>query len=268
MNRIFIIGEKLISSSENVKDIIYRRDRDKLLELAGNQINAGASALDVNTAILMEQEEETIFWAIETILSRFETTVCADTPRQDLLHRIGERFGDRVILNSITADRISIEKTSEVVRKNGSQLIIILKSSRGIPPDPEGRLELARESADILQEMKVTPDRVYFDPVVTSVGTSSKAAATFLRAASLIKAELPEYRTVGGLSNVSFGLPMRSLLNSVFMAMAIASGIDAVICDPSDSRIRETIRAAEAAAGMDPGCSRLISYYRKKRLED
>lgn len=268
MKRVFIIGEKLISSSDRIKDVMRRKDRDSLLKIARDQINAGASALDVNAAMLMEGEEETIFWAIEAILNRFETMVCADTPRQDLLYRIGERFGERVILNSITADLVSVEKISKVMRENGSRAIIILKNSKGIPSDPEGRLELARASADVLEKMNVPPYRVYFDPVVTSIGTSSQGAAVFLQTVSLIKSELPEYRTVGGLSNVSFGLPMRKVINSVFTAMAIASGIDAVICDPLDRRIRETIMAAEATAGMDPGCSRLIRYYRNKRSED
>ncbi len=268
MKRIFVIGEKLISSSDKVKDIMRRKDRDELLALAERQVNAGASALDINAAMLMEREEETIFWATETVLSRHEVMVCVDTPRQDLLKKAGERFGERVILNSIPADRASIENISEVAGENGASVIIILKNSNGIPPDPEGRLELAKASADILEKMKVAPERVYFDPVVTSIGTLSEGAAIFLRAVSLIKSELPGYKTVGGLSNVSFGLPVRQLLNSVFLAMAVASGIDAVICDPSNRRIWETLRAAEAAAGMDPGCSRLIRYYRENRLRD
>jgi 5-methyltetrahydrofolate--homocysteine methyltransferase len=74
---------------------------------------------------------------------------------------------------------------------------------------------------------------------------------------------MPEYRTVGGLSNISFGLPMRSILNRTFLAMSAAAGIDALICDPTDRNISETIRAAEALTGIDPGCKKLLKYYRK-----
>jgi len=268
MGKLLIIGEKIISSSNKVKEILEQRNREKLLELAREQIEAGASALDINAAMLMDEEEDALVWAADTIIKNFSIRLSVDTPREELLKTLGSKYGEKVILNSISADPGSIEGIAATVRDKGASVIIILKNREGIPEDSDGRFKLAEESASLLERSGIKPGKVFFDPVVTSIGTSLKGAETFLRTVNKINIKMPDYKTIGGLSNVSFGLPLRPALNRTFLAMAVAMGVSAVICDPTDRGMQETIRTAEAVAGMDSGCAGLLKYYRSGRADN
>jgi 5-methyltetrahydrofolate corrinoid/iron sulfur protein methyltransferase len=104
--------------------------------------------------------------------------------------------------------------------------------------------------------------RVFLDPVLTPIATTPDGLRVSLDTIEGLKRNFPNFRSVGGISNVSFGLPRRRLVNRTFLAMAIARGLDAAICDPTDPEIIGTIRTAEAASGYDPGCKAFLTHHR------
>jgi 5-methyltetrahydrofolate--homocysteine methyltransferase len=244
------------------------RDEESILEMAGEQIDAGASAVDINAAMLLEEEEEVLRWAIDSVLGRFDgLLVSADSPSEDILLRAAAYYGERIILNSFSAEPDTIRRLSPVLAEHGSSAIIMLKDKAGIPENTERRLELALESAEILKGNDIKPERIFFDPVVTSIGTTGNGAQTFLETVRILNERLPRYAAVGGISNVSFGLPLRGILNGTFLAMAVANGIGAAICDPTDNMIRDIIKASEAVAGIDRRCRGFLEYYRQLERE-
>ena len=111
------------------------------------------------------------------------------------------------------------------------------------------------------------PEKIFFDPVFQPVATGSEGLGTALATLRALTAELPEYHRVGGLSNVSYGLPKRKVVNSAFLSMAVSHGLDAVICDPTDGKLVDNIKASEALAGIDPGCLRYLKHYRAGRKD-
>ena len=260
-----IIGEKLNSSNSKVRKILENRDIDELLSIAGAQIEGGASWIDINAAMLMERELDTILWAGRAILDRFDKGISADSPDIAVLEKCAVEFGERCIINSLTADEDIIGKMMPVLSGAGAGVIIMLKTVDGIPPGPGERLALAREAAEIAAGNGVLPGRIFFDPVFQPVATGSEGLETALDTLRALSGEMPDFHRVGGLSNVSYGLPKRKVVNRAFLSMAVSHGLTAVICDPTDGSLIDTLKAAEALAGIDPGCLRFLKHYRDSR---
>ena len=259
---MLIIGERLNSSNPSIKEIFEERDEAKLLAMAEAQVSAGAFALDLNAGLLMEKEREALLWAARTIRSELDTVISLDTPQSDILLGSAEEFGKGAILNSFTADEGEVEKAVEASVRAGASIIIMLKSRDGIPATVMSRLELASRVSAIVGRAGLDASRVFLDPVLMPLATAQEGLEVALDTIEGLRDNFPNFRSVGGISNVSFGLPRRRIVNRVFLAMAISRGLDAAICDPTDPDIIWTLKAAEAASGSDPGCKAFIAHHR------
>lgn len=260
-----IIGELLNSSNASIKGIFESRDERSLLEVAGDQLAAGAEVLDLNASMLRGDEEEALKWAARTVRSRLDAVVSLDTPRSDLLIDLAGEFGEGAILNSFTADETEIERAVEAADRTGVSVIIMLKSSEGIPETAMLRLSLASRVSAVAGRIGLEGARILLDPVLTPLATTKEGLRVALETIDGLKRNFPNFRSVGGISNVSFGLPRRRLVNRTFLAMAIARGLDAAICDPTDRELIGTLRSAEAAMGSDPGCKGFLAHHRSEK---
>ena len=261
---MLIIGELLNSSNTRIRDIFDRRDEKSLLEVAEAQITAGASALDLNASMLMADEREGLLWAARTVRTEYGTVVSLDTPDTELLIDMAAQFTDGAILNSFTADEGQIELAIQTAARTGCSVIIMLKSGEGIPETAMMRLGLASMVASVARRAGVDTSRLLLDPVLTPLATARHGLGVALETIEGLDRNFPNFRTVAGISNVSFGLPRRKLVNRTFLAMALARGLDAAICDPTDPEIIGTLRAAEAVTGTDPGCRGFLAHHRSK----
>ena len=154
-----------------------------------------------------------------------------------------------------------------VLASKGAGVIIMLKTEDGIPPRADDRLVHAREAVEIAGNAGIDEGRIFFDPVFQPVATGSEGLGTALETLRKLTAELPGCHRIGGLSNVSFGLPKRKVVNGAFLAMAISHGLDAVICDPTDNTLVNIMKSSEALAGIDPGCLRYLKHYRASKKD-
>ena len=259
-----VIGERLNSSNTLIRDLLERRDERKLLEVAEIQLTAGAFAVDLNASMLMEDENEALLWAVRAIRSKLDATVSIDSPKTELLLDLAEEFKEGLILNSFTADEDEIERAIEAASRTGSAVIIMLKSREGIPETSMLRLELATRVSALVIRSGLDTSRVFLDPVLTPLATSRNGLRVSLDTIGGLKRSFPNFRSVGGISNVSFGLPRRRLVNRTFLAMALSRGLDAAICDPTDPDIIGTLRAAEAVNGYDIGCKGFLAHHRSR----
>lgn len=256
-----IIGERLNSSIASSRVILEKRDEEALRELAGRQATAGASWIDINASMLREEEKGTLLWAGGLVLEHTQVGVSADSPAPEILEACSSAFGERCLLNSLTADEHILNGLLPKAVQNGSAVIVMLKTAAGIPESASRRLGLAGDVVRAAEEAKMPPPRLFLDPVFQPIATGADLHVV-LETLDLLAGEFPGYHRVGGLSNVSFGLPMRRMVNRTFLAMAVSRRLSAVICDPTDQRLLDVLASAEALAGLDPGCRRLLRRYR------
>ena len=237
-------------------------DLKPLLDIADAQIAAGAEYIDLNTSLLMERELEALLATGGKIRKRSGAKISVDSPDPGVLVEGSRVFGADCIVNSITCDDESLGRVLPAVSSAGSAVIVLLKDTAGIPPAADGRLKLAERAFEVAAHEKIPPERLFFDPVFSPVATEKKGLSIALDTLRMLKESFPGSHRIGGLSNISFGLPLRKLLNRTFLSMAVSHGLDAVICDPTDEKLMEALRASEAIAGLDPGCRGFLSFFR------
>jgi len=260
--RTFIIGELINSSRAQVKEAISRRDEGVIRQLARAQVEAGADALDLNAAESMEQEPDDLRWLVEVVQDELgEVRLSIDTASPEAMEAGLSACRARPIINSIS-NEATRRPIIELAARTEAEVIGLPMGQAGMPKTAEERLAEARALVEACEEAGIPRERLLIDVLCMSVGSNPDQGLAALAATRRIK-ELG-VRTCAAVSNVSFGLPRRRLLNRTFLAMLVAQGLSAAILDPTDQGMMETLLAAEALTGKDKYCMEYIRYHRKK----
>ncbi len=263
---MLIIGEKINSSSRKVAEAIRKRDSQFILGLARKQKEAGADFIDVNAGTLMEKEKESMEWLVRTIQEALEVPLSIDSPNPEVLRRGLELHKGKAFLNSLTGEKDRMESVLPLILEFRPLIIALCMDEGGIPTQAEERLLIAQKITETLTSQGVAEEEIFFDPIIRPVGAEPEAGKVALETIALIKEKIPRVKTICGLSNISFGLPIRGLLNSVFLALAMGKGLDGAILDPTDKRIQEVLIASGVLTAEDPYSLNYIRAYREGRI--
>jgi cobalamin-dependent methionine synthase I len=266
---MLIIGENLNSTREKVRKMIEQRDIKNIQKLAHKQVERGASMLDVNASAANGNREENLEWLVRTVQETAKIPLCIDSPDAGEIEKglkaYNWSFG-KALINSITGEQEKIARLLPVLKKYKCAVIALVMDERGIPDNAQTRIEIARELINMLTGSGMPLADIYIDPLVVPVGTNDENGLIVLDTILGIKESFPEVKTIIGLSNISFGLPERKLLNQVFMLLTMSFGIDAAIVDPADKRLMAFIKVAKTLLGEDPFCAEYIKAFRAGEL--
>lgn len=258
---IQIIGEKLNSSIPSTLAMMQAADMNALLALVRNQKDAGAMYLDINTALCGENGVE-LMRRLVSICRDEQIGVMLDSPDPAVIAQVlPETAGMDVIVNSVTCDE-RMEELLPLIAEAGCGVVLLPILGGRIPQTAEARVENALAGVKRLTEGGVTPDHIYIDALVESIATTPGAGRVTVDTVKLLREALPDCHIVCGLSNVSFGLPARASLNATALAMMVANGLDAAICDPLSPAIAGALYASYAILGEDDYCIEYIGYIR------
>jgi 5-methyltetrahydrofolate--homocysteine methyltransferase len=265
---MIIIGEKLNASIPEVKTVIETRDAPELVRLAQAQAQAGAAYIDVNVGTgsgTREDEITAMQWAVGVLAEAVEKPLCVDSADAGVLEAGLEAGNGRAsMINSTKAERRVLEAVVPLARRYDAALVALAMDETGIPKTVEGRLAACRRIADSCRSQAVPLEKIYFDALVIPVSTDGQQGRITLDTLSAVKAEFPGAKTVLGLSNVSYGLPARPVLNAAFLHMALYAGLDAAIMDPLNESLMSAVRVGEALVGKDRHFRRFTRAYRRK----
>lgn len=264
---MIIIGELLNSTRSQIKKAVAEKNAAYIQDLAKRQAEAGAGWIDVNAGAFATTEVETLRWMIETVRQVTDAPLSIDSPRAEAIEAGLAAAGASPFLNSISAEKERYRALIPLVKKYSCRVVALSMDDTGMTEDMSVVYQVADALIKRLQDDGVPPDNIFCDPLVRPVSTSSSYAMGALSVVEKIRANHPGVHTICGLSNVSYGLPRRKLVNQTFVAMAIARGMDAAIADPLDPRLMAAIYAAEALAGVDQFCMGYITAEREGRLE-
>ena len=265
---MLIVGERINSTKEKVKDAIKARDAAFIAKEARSQIDAGANYIDVNCAVTSGDELQDMDWVLSVIQSEVkDANVCIDSPNYRAIEtalKAHHSKGD-VIINSITGDESRINLILPLAIKYNTKLIALTMDEKGMPHTAKERFEVAGRIYERVERDGFNIENLYFDPLIRPIATEPDQAVEFLKSLHLIKS-LGGAKTICGLSNVSYGLPNRKLINATFLSMSIHSGLDAAILDPLDKQITSSLRASKALVCKDEYCSEYIRAFREGKL--
>lgn len=264
---MIIVGERINTSRRDVSQAVERRDKEFIQKLAHQQIEGGANWLDINAGTMVEKEPECLRWLVKVVQEKEgNIPLCIDSPSPRAIQAALEEVKGESMINSITGEEDRFQALLPLVKKYNTSVVALCMDAEGIPPTGEKRLEVARSLVQKLREAEVPLEKIFVDPLVQSVGTEVRGGGIVLEVIERLRKEVDGIHTIIGLSNISYGLPARRILNQAFLVMTMAKGLDAVILDPLDLRLMSLLKASEALLGEDEMCLNYITAYRQKRL--
>ena len=264
---MLIIGERINSTKEKVKTAIGERNASFIARAARSQAEAGADYIDVNCAVTSGNELHDMDWVLSVIQSEIkDASICVDSPNYLAIEAALKAYHSkgRIMINSISGDEARIRSILPLAIKYNTKLIALTMDEKGMPNTAAERFEAAKKIYERVKKGGFNIEDLYFDPLIRPIATEPDQALEFLRSIPLIKSL--GAKTVCGLSNVSFGLPDRRLINATFLSMAMQAGLDAAILDLLDTHIASALRASEALLGRDEYCAGYIRAFREGKL--
>lgn len=269
---MIVIGEKINASVTPVGEAINKRDSDFIVKLAVEQANSGADFIDVNIGtgnLDLEQEKEAMEWLVHTVQAATDKPLAFDSEHPEVIEAAMLKYrGEKPLINSVTAEPEKLAAVGSMVAKNQAYLIALAMGSGGIPDNVKQRLEACETIATYLAKVGVTMQQIFFDPLVLPISVDSGQGKVTLKAIEAIKHHYPDARTVIGLSNISYGLPNRKMLNMAFLLMAAYAGLDAAILDPLDAKMMSLVKMADVLVGKDTSCRTYLRAHRAGAIID
>jgi 5-methyltetrahydrofolate--homocysteine methyltransferase len=264
---MLIIGELINASRKSVAGFIETKDGAAIGAIASDQKETGADFIDVNAGVFVGREARFLQWLVETVQSYVNAPCCIDSPDPEAIEAALAVHKGAAMINSISLEKKRFDRLLPVLANTDLKVVALCMSDKGMPETAEQRLRIADKLINGLVAANVRAENIYIDPLVQPIATDVIFGREFLEAVAMISSEFKDVHTICGLSNVSFGLPARSLLNQTFMAMAIMSGLDGAIVNPLDKRMMATIAATETLLGRDDFCMNYLRAYRGGKFE-
>ncbi|MEA4805565.1 methyltetrahydrofolate cobalamin methyltransferase [Acetobacterium wieringae] len=263
---MIIIGEKINGTIPSVKAAIEKKDADYIAALAVKQTEAGATYIDVCASTAPEFEIETLKWLMDIVQNATDTPLCLDSPNPRVIEAVFKYANKPGLINSISEEGDKCEVLLPLLEGNSWQVVGLTCDNKGIPSDVETKLAITRIMVEKAAKYGITPDRIHIDPCVMALSTENNSMLNFAEEIRQIKALYPTIHVTGAISNMSFGLPVRSLLNKTCMAFAMEAGMDSAVIDPLNRDMMGTIFATYALLGQDKHCRKYSKAYRQGQI--
>lgn len=265
---MIIVGEKINTSRKRIAEAVEKRDADAITEVARQQAKAGAHYIDVNAGTFLEQEADCLCWLVETVQQTVDLPLCLDSPNPKALAAAIKCHRGEPMINSISLEPDRYQAMLPVVTSYPCSVIALCMAETAMPTSIKDRVQAGAQIVTRLTKAGIPLEKIYVDPLIQPVSVDTRMGKAALGAISEIMNKFPGINTICGLSNVSFGLPCRHLLNRAFLTLGIGHGLSAAILDPTDNRLLATLRAAEVLLDRDEFCGRFIEAYQKGLLAD
>ena len=260
---MIIIGEKINGSIPVVAEAIAKRDSEFIKQRALIQANAGATFIDCCASVPEEVEVETLHWMINCIQEVTDLPIAVDSPSADVLTQAYKFCKRPGLFNSVSGEGDKIEKIFPLVRDNkGWEVVALLSDDTGIPKTAGDRLRVFDKIMAKAKEYGISPSRIHIDPLVEMLCTSEDGIALVEEVITTVREKYPTIHITSAVSNISFNLPVRKMVNLGFTVLAMKAGLDSAILDPTNRDMMGVIYATEALLGMDDYCMEYIQAYR------
>ncbi len=263
---MLIVGERINTSRKAVNEAVEKRDAAYIMADVQKQVKAGADYIDINAGSRIGSEREDLRWLIEVVEAAVDVPLAIDSPDPEVLRVMARKVKHKPMINSTTAESARWEAMKGVLRERECDIVALCMDDQGIPKAVEEALRSASFLVQRLTQLGVPVERIHLDPMIQPISVHKDNGLLALETIRRLKQEFPETRTICGLSNVSFGLPNRFLLNRSFMTLCIGAGLNEAIVDPLDLKMMAQILVAETLTGRDDFCVKYLTAHRAGTL--
>jgi len=264
---MLIIGERINSSRNQIAQAILSHNSSFIQNEAKAQTNAGATYIDLNAGSFIGEEAKHLKWLIEVVQEVTDHPLCIDSPDPEVIKEVLPMVKTAPMINSITLEPDRLKGILPLVVEYKSKVIALCQTQDSIAETTKDKVKLACQLVEKVTASGILLDDLYIDPLVYPLGTDTDSPKATLDAIEQIMKKFPGVHTTCGLTNISYGLPNRKLVNRTFLVAAVCRGLDSAIIDPTDKKLYGSLKAALMVMGKDEFCMEYISAFKQGRLE-
>lgn len=264
---MLIVGEIINTSRRRIAEAVEKQNAEFIAQVARNQADAGAHFIDVNAGTFVDGETEHLCWLVETVQDAVDLPLCLDSPNPKVLSEAIKYHRGEPMINSISLEKDRFDEMLPIVTDQPCRIVALCMAETAMPVTIEERVQAAGELIRRLTAEGVALENIYIDPLVQPVSVDTRMGNAVLGAIKMIMNDFPGVNTICGLSNISFGLPARRLINRTFLSLCMLQGLSAAILDPTDSSLMATLLSTEMLLGRDEYCEKYIDAYQRGCLD-
>ena len=264
---MLIVGELINASRKAIAAAIEAGDAQANQKIARDESGAGANFIDVNAGVFVDKEAEYLKWLVQQVQESVDAPCCIDSPDPNAIEAALSIHKGTAMINSISLEKDREEALLPLVAGTDLKVVALCMSDEGMPETAQARVEIAETLVNKLVQNNIPLSNIYVDPLVQPISTKDDYGIEFLNAVETIMTRFEGIHTICGLSNISYGLPVRKFVNQTFAVMAVAKGLDGVIINPLDQRMMANLITAETLVGRDMFCSNYLQAYRGNKLD-
>lgn len=262
-----VIGERINTSRKKVQEAVANRDADYIIADVKAQEEAGAAFIDVNAGARIGHETEDMKWLLDTIQPVVSTPLALDSPDPAVLEMAFGMVKTRPLVNSISLEKERFDSMIPFLKGKDCKIIALCMDDAGMPSSANDIIERGLLLIKELNAIGFNDPDIYVDPLVQPISTDITKGVMVLDAVRGIKKQHPDVHITGGLSNISYGLPQRKIINRTFVTLMMDAGMDSAIIDPLDQKIMATIKTADMLLGNDQFCGNYLKGVRAGAIE-
>lgn len=261
IDTVRVIGERINPTGKKLfKEALKRHDLDYIMKQAVEQTDGGAEILDVNVGLPDIDEREMMLAAVDAVQSVTDAPLQIDTTETDVLEAALRNVSGKPIVNSVNGEEEKLETVLPLVKKYGAAVIGLALDKDGIPKTAEKRFEIAEKILKRALEYGIPKRDVYIDCLTLTASAEQDNVMETVKAMRMVREKLG-LKNVLGVSNISFGLPNRELVNTTFLTMAMNSGLDLPIMNPNSAAMIGAVRAFRLLSAYDRNGANYIENY-------
>jgi len=259
-NQPVLIGERINPTGKKLlKEALRKQDMDYLLKEAASQQEAGAHVLDVNVGLPEIDEKAMLEKAVCELQAVTDLPLQIDTANPKALEAAMRRYNGKAMINSVNGKQSSMDNVFPLVQKYGGLVVALTLDDGGIPATANERFAIAKRILAEATKYGIDKKDLIFDPLAMTISADKNAAMVALETVERIRRELGCHTSLG-VSNVSFGLPGREMVNSTFFALALEKGLSAAILNPHSYEMKKAYHTFRALHGLDDNCADYIAF--------
>jgi len=256
-----VVGERINPTGKKLFQQALRDDNlDYILKQAIDQVEAGADLLDINVGLPQIDETEMMVKVIKEIQGIMDIPLQIDSSDPEVLEAALRIYNGKACVNSVNGEDEVLDKILPIIKKYGASVVGLTLDKRGIPPTAKDRFEIAEKIVNKAKEYGIDKKDVFIDCLVLTASAQQAEVKETLMAVRRVHDELG-VKTLLGVSNISFGLPCRDLINETFLAAALANGLDLPIMNPNSAGMMDVVNSYKVLANIDKGSANYISIY-------
>ncbi len=267
IDEVKVVGERINPTGKKVFQQALRDNNiEYILKQAIDQVEAGADILDVNVGLPEINETEIMVRVVKEIQGILNVPLQLDSSDADCLEAALRIYNGKPSVNSVNGEDEKLDEILPLIKKYGASVIGLTLDKGGIPPTADERFAIAEKIVNRALEYGIKKEDIFIDCLVLTASAQQKEVQETLKAVRMVHEKLG-VKTLLGVSNISFGLPCRQLINETFLASALANGLDLPIMNPNSQGMMDVVNSFKVLANMDKGAEKYISLYGNAKIE-